>query len=513
MKGWAGLVVVVGCTLFALSRVAQAVYEEVTYPYQGVALVHRVDTVPRNLDMHIALIDLTAPGLRFLVTPENPDVPGACTSTDPLSFMTSVGAQMAVNGDFSFFASYDSAGHPTRDPQSLAVSQGHPYSTFSTFEPAINLAKNNVPTVVKAPSQPPPGYDTTPVVPLWNTYGGNDWIVKNGVVQPLPDPSAYNYAIASQLHPRTAIGYTQDQKRLIVFTVDGRQAGYSEGMNYVEMAQLMHDAWGAYNVINNDGGGSTQFAMANPTPAFLNRPSDGGPRNVGPCLAIFAKPQPPALSPDVHWTSFQQSAVYSHTATSIRSLQHTINAGSNTAIRVGYDTTQGITRGLFSFDISQIPKAATIQSAVLTLDCFDDVGTTGNKYLDFEIFKYTGAILEDQVTWDQRSAGVPWNTPGGDIDGDPLTSLYAQNSTGLMTFVNTVDFTAAVQDAVRSGLPLNLMLRATDEESSASNIYMRFESDDSTTGQRPKLSIAWVPEPHLAAWTALALFALRRRSA
>ena len=39
--------------------------EALTHPFCGVTLISRTETVPRVLSIHVALIDLTAPGLRF----------------------------------------------------------------------------------------------------------------------------------------------------------------------------------------------------------------------------------------------------------------------------------------------------------------------------------------------------------------------------------------------------------------------------------------------------------------
>lgn len=59
--------------------------------------------------------------------------------------------------------------------------------------------------------------------------------------------------------PRTAIGFTKDNK-LIIMTVDGRQKGISEGATLSELADLMLK-FGAYQAMNLDGGSSTQMAV------------------------------------------------------------------------------------------------------------------------------------------------------------------------------------------------------------------------------------------------------------
>jgi hypothetical protein len=57
------------------------------------------------------------------------------------------------------------------------------------------------------------------------------------------------------------MGYTQDKRYLILLTIDGRQAGYSDGATEIETAQWLL-ALGAYDAINLDGGGSTTMALS-----------------------------------------------------------------------------------------------------------------------------------------------------------------------------------------------------------------------------------------------------------
>lgn len=70
-------------------------------------------------------------------------------------------------------------------------------------------------------------------------------------------------------HPRTIVGW--DANRLLLVTVDGRLPGWSEGVTYIEAAQLMR--WlGATNALNLDGGSSTTFVDHG---LVGNRPSAG----------------------------------------------------------------------------------------------------------------------------------------------------------------------------------------------------------------------------------------------
>ena len=41
----------------------------ITHPYQGITYITRTETSPRAETMHIVQVDLTAPGVSFMVTP------------------------------------------------------------------------------------------------------------------------------------------------------------------------------------------------------------------------------------------------------------------------------------------------------------------------------------------------------------------------------------------------------------------------------------------------------------
>lgn len=69
------------------------------------------------------------------------------------------------------------------------------------------------------------------------------------------------------IHPRTAIGYTDDNK-LIILVVDGRQPS-SRGLYLEELAQIMVDLK-CREALNLDGGGSSALVVNN---QLINRPS------------------------------------------------------------------------------------------------------------------------------------------------------------------------------------------------------------------------------------------------
>lgn len=76
-------------------------------------------------------------------------------------------------------------------------------------------------------------------------------------------------------HPRTVVGWNAAETLLV--TVDGRQPGYSIGLNLPDAADLLRSL-GATEAVNLDGGGSTTLAAG---PVVLNRPSDRMVKRAG----------------------------------------------------------------------------------------------------------------------------------------------------------------------------------------------------------------------------------------
>lgn len=103
--------------------------------------------------------------------------------------------------------------------------------------------------------------------------GSSILLVQNGVK--IPSTNA-------DVHPRTVMGCTSDQKTTILMCVDGR-SNISYGGSYDELSDLMIYA-GADWAINADGGGSTELYI--PELGVMNRPSDSQERAVGDGLYL-----------------------------------------------------------------------------------------------------------------------------------------------------------------------------------------------------------------------------------
>ena len=69
--------------------------------FQGIQYERYARQLPRPLLFHIITIDVTAPGLKFLVTPQGIDPRGEETLADTVpGFLEKQGVQAAINGNF-----------------------------------------------------------------------------------------------------------------------------------------------------------------------------------------------------------------------------------------------------------------------------------------------------------------------------------------------------------------------------------------------------------------------------
>ena len=120
--------------------------------------------------------------------------------------------------------------------------------------------------------------------------GGDVRLLRDGEIEPALvkfHKSGGNYAPqyknGAAQHPRSAMGFNDD--KLFLMTVDGRQAGYSMGMTFYEMAAFFRDL-GLKHAINLDGGSSaTLWGLGD----VINRPSRGDERRVFNVAAIAVR--------------------------------------------------------------------------------------------------------------------------------------------------------------------------------------------------------------------------------
>ena len=210
-------------------------------------------------------------------------------------------------------------------------------------------------------------------------------------------------------------------------------------------------------------------------------------------------------------SSFRQGVNgYAHIATFIRGDSTSWNSGARDQFLVGRWGGQGL-RPILSFDLTGLESNAVIQSATLDLwtDATLGIGSVG----DVELRQLNGTPVEGTgdgssasngagtgVTWLSRNglAGVGnlWTNVGGDFGVDALSTVpgYIATNAGVQkTFASSTGFVAAVQSAVNTEEPLNLLLISPTTESETNNYLSRFSSDDSATeAQRPLLTLNFI---------------------
>lgn len=288
------LLISFGATLASASETRKA------EPFVGVTHYQVIQTaedkgspeLPRPVVVNILEIDVTAPGVKFEMSPGNGDAPGEITRGTTRKFVDSIGAQIGIN--VGFYDTKANYGGLNTDLMHLAASKGDVYSPAHGDEWIFDVSPDGKPRIAKADGK---DAATAAGVKVHNAAGGNQPMLANGEVVAPPD-SGYTKA----LNPHTAVGVSKDKTKVYLVTVDGRQNGYSEGMRTDEMARLMLQ-FGAWDAINFDGGGSTTMVIDdtdNKTQDahLLNSPSDnsspakaGSERVVANSLAVFATPK------------------------------------------------------------------------------------------------------------------------------------------------------------------------------------------------------------------------------
>jgi len=114
-----------------------------------------------------------------------------------------------------------------------------------------------------------------------------DMLIENGQI---------NSGFKAGANPRTAIGIT-DTGKIILYTIDGRQKGYSYGVQLRTLANRLKEL-GCTDAINLDGGGSTSYIVQLPgdnSTTLINNPSDGKLRKVSNFIFLKNNQKPTGI--------------------------------------------------------------------------------------------------------------------------------------------------------------------------------------------------------------------------
>ena len=240
----------------------------------GLSYWHVARTAPRPMMLHVLEIDLSTPGLSFVVTPGAPANGGEFVAEKTSSFARREHLAAAINA--TYFLPFD-GGHLLDKPyvpaagqavtvDGVSIAQGHQDSGYANADPRSNgslcLHGQRVAITLRAC---PAG--TTDAV------GAGPVLLLDGKTQPL-EAKRREYYLDTE--PRTAIGIDKAHRRMWWVVVDGRQAGYSEGITLPELTALLREL-GADSAMNLDGvGSSTMVLRRDGEPAVVNSPIHTG---------------------------------------------------------------------------------------------------------------------------------------------------------------------------------------------------------------------------------------------
>lgn len=247
----AGLVMVSGAIFWYTHRPQPDALQQMLYP--GVEYIRDVRTEPRPVVMHIVKIDLTTPGLEFLVTPPEYSEDNVLEARTTSDFLETFDLQLAVNGDFyepfrdeSPLDYYPHVDDPV-SPRGLAASNGELYTrgyVSPRWYNTLYISADNV------ASFEAPGDGR-----VYNAISGWQMLVRDGAAVPI-GRAPYEYA--HQPQPRTVFALDESGETLMLIVVDGRQPNYSEGLTLDELTTVALE-YGASDALNMDGGGSVSL--------------------------------------------------------------------------------------------------------------------------------------------------------------------------------------------------------------------------------------------------------------
>jgi hypothetical protein len=240
----------------------------------GVRYARHVRSTPNPMVWHVARVDLSAPGLSFLVTP------GDGTRLLPLTAKTTTDAakefhaELAISGDAFSPAMPNSLFEPPPFPGQavrtlgIASSKGGLYTKAAgavaggaapVETPTLYLSENNTATI------------GTPVGAPYNAISGTCFALRGGAetaFEGCVDPSG--------TRPRALLGLDKTRKVLVLIVVDGFRIARSPGATLKEAVSLLVSEGVDVAIELASGGAATMVGRVNGTQALLSEPVTGG---------------------------------------------------------------------------------------------------------------------------------------------------------------------------------------------------------------------------------------------
>lgn len=241
---------------------------------------------PRIMKLSVVKIDLSNPKIKFKITSKSEkwgqsmeELPQFTIHTErrkSRSFMEDA----VRNGENMVIAVNGAPWTPWQKPwnhryaqvSGLLISDGELIAGASPLYPSFIVSKDGSCDIVAL-------NENSDLSNIQYAMSGFGIVLKNDVFH-IPDD-------VKQLAPRTAYGLDKDKKTLYLLVIDGRQETYSMGSSVHEAGQLLQ-YFGAFDVINMDGGGSTTLLIReNNEIKKLNYHKNGAERTVAATLGII----------------------------------------------------------------------------------------------------------------------------------------------------------------------------------------------------------------------------------
>lgn len=252
--------------------------------YPGVTYTRHVTDDPAVV-AHVVEVDLTQPGVGFLVTP--PDENGRFAPLTTAQFLRQTDVQLAINGSF-----YQETGREDALlPLGLTISEGQPWTNGRFGYPTLCVSESNAIQI------DPTGLCTPDTV---QALAGNVLLLNRGVPLDSRENRFPGRGNAFRPQPRTAVALNETGTTLWLVVIDGRQGSYSEGMTLDALGEFLQEL-GAYTALNLDGGGSSTLVKQRWTgPYVLNSPIDIGipsrQRPVATHFGVYLNQPAPTMS-------------------------------------------------------------------------------------------------------------------------------------------------------------------------------------------------------------------------
>jgi hypothetical protein len=182
-------------------------------------------------------------------------------------------------------------------------------------------------------------------------------------------------------------------------------------------------------------------------------------------------------------------ASYVQNATSIAS-EYPVSTGRATGdLLIGNNKAGSSYRALLDFDLSAIPAGAAIQSVSLRMVQAADQNAAAGDKLTVELYLFNDTVDEKSSCW-KSSEGKT---------GALLQTVEVETLSGAQTkeriFQTLPALTGAVQDALKAGTKLNLVVKLKDENFIGRRLLMFRGNECDKAVSRPSLTINYTPSP------------------